>query len=93
MARQKYMEMLGLLMRMRIKCRGLARLYDSAELGTIKATLWWHQIDKDSGGTKPRFFDGDWMVDGWHHKLSRTTGWLTEVYLSRLDWDAKSANK
>lgn len=86
-ARQKYMEMLNMVMRIRVTIRGEPRLFDSTELGRTKVTLRWLKPDEQGGGTKPRFLDGDWMMYGWHHKLSQR-GWETDVYLARLDWNA-----
>jgi hypothetical protein len=87
--RQKYIEMLNLLMRIKVSANGQARLFDSTELGRTKATLRWMKPDKESGGSKPRFLDGDWLIYGWHHKLVGGD-WDTDVYLARLDWDAAS---
>jgi len=87
-ARQKYMEMLNMLMRLRVTARGQPRLYDSTELGRSKVTIRWLKPD-DGGGSKPRFLDGDWLLYGWHHILSNR-GWDTDLYLARLDWDAKA---
>jgi len=88
-ARQKYIEMLNMLMRIKVTADGQARLYDSTELGRTKATLRWLKADEESGGSKPRFLDGDWLIYGWHHKLAHGN-WDTDVYLARLDWDAAS---
>lgn len=90
-ARQKFMEMLNLLMRIRVTVRGQPRLYDSTELGRTKVTLRWLRPNEDGGGTTPRFIDGDWLLYGWHHKMSTNTGtWFTDLYLARLDWNASA---
>jgi len=89
-ARQQYMEMLDLLMRIRVTVRGQPRLYDSAELGRTKTTLRWLRIDEESGGSSPRFIDGDWLLCGWDHILRPNGKWDTDLYLSRLDYNAKA---
>lgn len=89
-ARQKYMEMLNMLFRIRVTARGQPRLFDSTELGRAKATLRWQGTDEKSGGGKVRFLDGDWLVYGWHHILVRDASWTTDVYMARLDFDSAS---
>ena len=89
-ARQMYMDMLGMLMRMRVTAMGQHRLFDSTGLGRTKVKLSWQSPDPEGGGTKTRFLDGDWLLYGWHHKASRAGTWETDLYLSRLDWDAAS---
>jgi hypothetical protein len=93
-ARQNYIEMLNMLLRMRVTVRGQPRLTESDDLCKTKVTMRWHKIDNENGGYKARFIDGDWMLYGWHHILVRDTGmWTTDVYLSRLDYNAKSIGK
>lgn len=88
-ARQTYMNMLNLLMRLRVTVRGQPRLYDSTNLGRCKVRLRWLKPNEEDGGTQARFLDGDWLLYGWHHKL--LMDWETDLYLARLDWDAKSS--
>ena len=90
-ARQKYMEMLNMLFRIRVTARGQPRLFDSTELGRSKSTLRWQKADEQSGGNRTRFLDGDWLMYGWHHILVRDGSWTTDVYLARLDFDCASS--
>jgi len=89
-ARQKYLEMINMVMRMRVTARGQPRLFDSTELGRTKVKLSWLKPPEDQAGVKPRFIDGDWLLYGWHHRLTEARGWETDVYLSRLDYNAAS---
>ncbi len=89
-ARQMYMDMLGMLMRIRITAMGQHRLFDSVGLGRTKVKLSWVAPDKEKGGTTTRFLNGEWLLYGWHHKANRNGTWRTDLYLSRLDWDAAS---
>ena len=84
-ARQMYISMLNMLMRLKITIRGEPRLYDSTELGRTKATLRWYKVGDN--GPEPRFLDGDWLIYGWHHRLFGGK-WETDLYLSRLDFDS-----
>jgi len=87
-ARQKYMDMLHMVMRAKARCVGQPRLYDSTELGRTKATIRWTK--QGAGEVDPRFLDGDWLIYGWHHVFSNEEAWYTDIYLARLDWDAKA---
>ncbi len=84
-ARQAYMNMLNLLMRMKLTVRGQPRLFDSTELGRVKVGVSW--LGRDS---KPRFMNGDWLLYGWHHIYTVGKGWFTDAYISRLDYNAAS---
>jgi hypothetical protein len=84
-ARQSYINMLNFVMRMKVTIRGEPRLGDPVELGRIKTSLRWYDgDDKD----EPRFMHGEWLIYGWHHKLYGGE-WYTDVYMGRLDHDAK----
>ncbi len=86
-ARQTYMNMLNMLMRLKISVRGQPRMFDSTELGRTRLRLKWLKVDPDGGG-QTRFLDGDWLIYGWHHKFK--INWHTDIYLARLDWDASA---
>lgn len=89
-ARQRYMEMLPMIMRMKITVSGEPRLFSNDDLGKAQILLSWP--DRENAG-KTRFMNGPWVLYGWHHKLKpRSEGiasdWLTDVYIYRIDWDA-----
>ena len=86
-ARHSYLSMLNMLMRLRVTVRGQPRLFESSELGRVKIRMKWLKLEPD-GDSQTRFLDGDWILYGWHHKLKPDGSWVTDVYLSRLDWDA-----
>lgn len=81
-ARQTYMDMLNMVMRIKVTMTGEPRLFDSTDLGRSQVTLKWLGIDAD----KAKFMDGKWLLYGWHHRCSKT--WATDVYLARLDFNA-----
>lgn len=88
-ARKNYLDLLNLLMRIKVTVRGQPRLFDSTELGRTKVNLKWLKI-QPVDGPQQRFTDGDWLMYGWHHRCSNTFGWETDVFLMRLDYDAKA---
>lgn len=88
-ARNAYLSTLNLNMRIKVTVRGQPRLFDSSDLGSCKIKIKWLKAVPDESG-QSRFIDGDWMLDGWHHKLSSAGGWTTEIYLSRLDYNAEA---
>jgi hypothetical protein len=85
-ARGLFMNMLNLVMRVRLRITGEPALDDSSLLGISAVTLTWQDIDGD-----PYFLSGRWMIYGFHHTVTRDL-WYTDLYLSRLDYDA-AANK
>lgn len=88
-ARQQYLDMLSLLMRIKIRVVGQPRLSDTSELGDAKVKVKWMKTG-DDGGAEPRFLDGDWLICGWHHHARRNRSWVTDVYLARLDYNAEA---
>lgn len=81
-ARQIYMGMLNMVMRIRLTVNGEPRLFDSTDLGRTQVTLKWLGVED----SEAKFMDGNWLLYGWQHKLHTT--WKTDVYLARLDYDA-----
>lgn len=85
-ARQQYMNMLNLVMRIKIRCTGIATkdLANSHFLGVSKLKILWRDADN-----KSYFMDGDWLVYGFHHIV--TPGhWYTDIYCARLDFDSSA---
>lgn len=83
-ARQIYMGMLNMVMRVKITVTGEPRLYDCLDLGRSQVTLQWLGAEDDEA----KFMDGNWMLYGWHHHCA--DNWTTDVYLARLDYNAEA---
>lgn len=81
-ARGLFLNMLNLVMRMRVRVTGDARLSDSSLLGVSTATLSWAGLDGE-----PYFLSGNWLVYGFRHTVTQEH-WWTDLYLARLDFDA-----
>ncbi len=83
-ARGLFLNMLGLVMRMRLRVTGEHKLDDSSKLGVSTLTVSWQDIDGE-----PYFLSGRWLIYGFHHIVSRD-GWWTDIYIARLDHDASA---
>lgn len=83
-ARGMYLNMLNLVMRLRMRVTGEYALDDSDKLGVSKCTLSWKDIDGE-----PYFLSGKWLIYGFHHVMT-VSGWVTDMYLARLDYDASA---
>lgn len=81
-ARNMYINMLNLVMRIRLRVGGEPMLFDSSTLGVSTANLSWHDIDGN-----PYFLSGRWLIYGFHHIVTQQK-WNTDLYLARLDGDA-----
>lgn len=85
-ARQKFINMLSMGMRIQIDIDGLAKASSSDLLGVSTCTLQWKDIDTED---ELYFLHGNWVVYGFRHQFFDRKGrWSTSLYLSRLDWDA-----
>jgi len=85
-ARGQFLDMLSLVMRIKIRCTGIAvrELNNSHNLGVSWLTIKWMQ---PSPKLEPYFLSGDWMVYGFHHIV--TIGhWYTDIYAERIDYDS-----
>jgi hypothetical protein len=89
-ARQTFMDMLNMVMRIKVTVVGEPRLFDSTDLGKSKIGLKWLSAEHGVGKNGPRFMDGNWLLYGWHHRLRTSSTWETDVYLARLDYNAKA---
>jgi hypothetical protein len=85
-ARTMFLNMLNLVMRVKIRVTGepLPELADSHNLGVSKLKIAWRDAEFDEF-----FIDGDWLVYGYHHMMTRGE-WYTDLYLARLDYDAEA---
>jgi hypothetical protein len=81
-ARKTYLDMLRLVMRMRLRVFGDPKLQDSSKLGVATCTVNWASLDGE-----PYFLSGKWLIYGWHHVVT-VDNWYTDLYLSRIDYDA-----
>ncbi len=88
-ARNDFVNMLNMVMRLKIRVVGEPShdLADSHNLGTSKLKIAWKVADLD--GDDSYFLDGDWLVYGFQHIVTREK-WYTDIYCSRLDWDASA---
>jgi len=91
-ARNIYMNMLPMVMRMMVTINGDYRFNDSSKLGVSSIKLSWKdEEDKDY------FLSGKWLVYGFHHRIITTLAsknskpkWETDLYLYRIDHDANA---
>lgn len=85
-ARTMFLNMLNLVMRLKIRVIGepSVDLANASNLGVSKLKIAW--LDADF---QKFFMDGDWLVYGFHHTMTRGE-WYTDLYLARLDYDANA---
>lgn len=86
-ARGMFLNMLNLVMRLKLRVFGEHKMDDSSKLGVAACTVTWQDIDGE-----PYFLSGRWLVYGFHHTVTRDN-WVTDLYLSRLDYDASAVRK
>jgi hypothetical protein len=87
-ARQKFINMLPLTMRIRIDIDGNKDVNDSELLGVSTCSLMWKDIDQEEN---LYFLHGCWIVYGFNHVYNKRKGrWTTQLYLYRIDHDAES---
>lgn len=82
-ARNLYINMLRMVMRMRITIIGHQGIDDSSKIGGMKLKIIANNLDQE-----PYFFSGDWIVYGFHHKYTHGGGWLTDLYIYRIDYNS-----
>lgn len=83
-ARGMFLDMLNLVMRIKLRITGEPNrdLAKAHNLGVSKIKIVWVDADNEA-----YFLDGDWLVYGFEHYVSRKI-WYTDVYCARLDYDA-----
>lgn len=81
-ARNAYLNLNNALFRAKFTIMG-HHIWDLNEgLGVDTIYIDWKNIDGE-----PYFMDGNWIVYGFKHRVSRV-GWFTDVFCARLDWDS-----
>lgn len=83
--RGMFLNMLNILFRMRIKVYGIPKIHDSSQLGVSTIKLSWNDAQ-----SQPFQFGGKWLVYGFEHVLSSNKEWYTNLFISRLDYDASA---
>lgn len=83
-ARNTFLNMLNMVMRLRVTVDGDARMFNSEDLGVSTVILNWNDIDGE-----PYFLSNKWLIYGFHHTM-RAGSWTTDLYLYRLDHDASA---
>jgi hypothetical protein len=85
-ARGMFLNMLNAVMRIKIRVLGDASkdLANSHNLGVSRLKISW--VDPQG---QPYFLDGEWLVYGFHHIVTRGS-WTTDIYCARLDWDSEA---
>lgn len=88
-ARQTFMSMLNMVMRINVEIIGEENANSSELLGVSTCTLTWEDVSGESN--KNYFLSGNWIVYGFNHYYTKSTGrWTTKLYLYRIDYDAKA---
>jgi hypothetical protein len=87
-ARSVFLNMLRFVMRIKLRVNGdpSKTLANSHNLGVSKLKIAW--IDGDG---KSYFLDGEWLVYGFHHLVTRGD-WYTDLYCYRTDYDSSGQN-
>lgn len=85
-ARNTYLQLLPYTMRAKLVVNGDYRIHNSSKLGVSKLFISMFQFD----GEKPYYLHGNWLLYGFTHKYTIKHGWFTELYIYRLDFDAKA---
>jgi hypothetical protein len=86
-ARDLFLDMLNMVMRMRFRTQGDVKFDDSSQLGKSVILVDWKDIDSEI-----YWLHGNWLVYGFRHIFLKGN-WETDLYCARLDWDAKAAEK
>jgi hypothetical protein len=83
-ARNLYLNMLPMVMRVRIGIDGDKKFDDPTKLGVSTININWKDEDNED-----YFLSGRWIVYGFHHKVTRKR-WVTDLYLYRIDHNANA---
>ena len=83
-ARQLYLNMLPMVMRLKVSLDGDPKYDDPSKIGVSTLTLNWKDFNDEDF-----FLSGKWIVYGFHHKVT-PQDWTVDVYLYRLDHNASA---
>jgi hypothetical protein len=83
-ARNLYLNMLPMVMRLRLSLTGTPIFDDPSRLGVSTLTLNWKDQDEED-----YMLSGRWIVYGFHHKVT-PKNWFTDAYIYRIDHDANA---
>jgi len=83
-ARNLYLNMLPMVMRLRISINGDKQFDDPTKLGVSTLNINWKDSDDEDF-----FLAGRWIVYGFHHKVTRKR-WKIDLYLYRIDYNANA---
>lgn len=81
--RNTFLNILNSLFRIKVKITGWHKIGDSTKLGVSTVDLGWQDIEDT-----PFFLNGKWILYGFKHIFTRSGGWFTELFLSRIEHDA-----
>jgi len=86
-ARNMFISMLPMIMRVRLTVDGDPTYHDSSKLGVSTININWKDLDGDDV-----FLSGRWLVYGFHHRMTlvKRPRWWTDVYIYRIDYDASA---
>jgi len=85
--RGMFLNLLNSLFRMKLTVMGHGEWSNVKGLGIDTVYLKWFNHPSSEDGETIYFLTGNWIVYGFHHKISRGT-WNTDLYMARYDWDA-----
>ena len=86
-ARQMYFDLLTAANQLVITVNGDENLYDSTDLGRSFVQVLFTKLPTGDGNNKT-ILNGNWLLQGWDHKFKIGAQWTTDIYLSRLEYDA-----
>jgi len=83
-ARGAFIRLLNMVMRAKLTVIGDPKFHSNQHLGAATIDVVMNDIENDI-----YFLSGKWLVHGFHHVISGR-GWVTNLYVSRLDFDANA---
>lgn len=79
----------NMLMRVMFRVVGHGEWSDCNGLGVDTVFIRWTQGRSDDDATKYWWMTGNWLVYGFHHKVTRAN-WYTDLYCARFDHDSEA---
>lgn len=83
-ARQLYLSMLPMVMRLKLNLLGTPDFDDPSKIGVSTLMLNWKDFNDEDF-----FLSGKWIVYGFHHKVT-PRDWSVDVYIYRIDYNANA---